>query len=94
MNIEWIFEGIGTELICLIIGSGIGGALGYKIGVNKNKIKQVQRAGDNAQQTQESSITYRGGNKNEDVLVNTSKIWQKQKAKDEVVQKQKGEKYV
>lgn len=51
-NLKWIFEGIGT----LIIGTFIGGAVGYKIGV-KNKIKQTQKAGDNSTQSQVGSNT-------------------------------------
>ncbi|MBR3934131.1 MAG: hypothetical protein IKJ68_09525 [Clostridia bacterium] len=55
-NLEWIFDGIGTELISLVIGSLIGGVAGYKIGV-KNKIKQIQNANDSANQTQIGSVT-------------------------------------
>ena len=44
-NLEWIFDGIGTELISLLIGAVIGGAAGYKIG-SKNRSKQKQKAGD------------------------------------------------
>lgn len=53
---EWIFSGIGTEVISAIIGLIIGGASGYKIGVkvtnNKKNTKQRQRAGDNSTQIQ------------------------------------------
>ena len=55
-NLEWIFDGIGTELISLIIGSLVGGFAGYKIGV-KNKVKQRQNAKDFANQTQIGSVT-------------------------------------
>ena len=58
-NLEWVFDGIGTEiivgLISLIIGALGGGFAGYKIGV-KNKIKQKQKAGDNAKQSQIGAI--------------------------------------
>lgn len=61
---EWVFDGIGTELlgivIGLIIGSFGGGAIGYKIGV-KNKIKQKQKAKNNARQVQIGSITITNG---------------------------------
>ena len=34
---EWIFDGIGTEIISLLIGLAGGGAIGYRIGIrNKN----------------------------------------------------------
>lgn len=53
-NIQWIFDGIGTELIGIIIGfivGGVGGGfVGYRIG--KNKAKQIQKARDNANQNQ------------------------------------------
>ena len=57
--LEWIFDGIGTELISLIIGAVLGGAAGYKIG-SKNKIKQKQNAGDNSKQIQIGSVNYNG----------------------------------
>lgn len=48
---EWFFEGLGTALIGLLIGATGGGAVGYRIGINKS-IRQKQKAGNNAQQTQ------------------------------------------
>lgn len=56
MNINAIFDGIGTELISLAVGAVIGGFTGYKIGV-KNKNKQKQKARDNSNQIQIGSIT-------------------------------------
>ena len=58
-GLEWIFDGIGTELISLIIGAAFGGAAGYKIG-SKNKIKQNQKAGDNSKQVQIGSVNEYG----------------------------------
>ena len=49
---EWIFDGIGTSIITLIIGCLTGGAVGYKIGINKNSAKQRQKAGNNSSQSQ------------------------------------------
>lgn len=63
---EWIFDGIGTELIGiaigLIIGGFGGGAIGYKIGI-KNRIKQKQKAKNNANQAQIGSVTITSGSK-------------------------------
>ncbi len=56
---EWIFEGIGTELLSLAIGAVVGGLTGYKIGV-KNKVKQNQKAGKNSTQSQIGSVTING----------------------------------
>ena len=58
-ELAWIFEGIGTELISLVIGTVLGGAVGYKIG-SKNKIKQNQKAGDNSKQVQIGSVNEYG----------------------------------
>ncbi len=50
---DWVFSGLGTAFISLIVGFITGGATGYKIGINKNvKIKQKQKAKDNASQIQ------------------------------------------
>ena len=53
-SISWIFDGLGTEIISLIVGLISGGAIGYKIGIH-NRIKQSQKAGNNSRQTQISS---------------------------------------
>lgn len=62
-NLEWVFDGIGTELIGtvigLIIGACGGGAVGYKIG-SKHKVTQNQNAGDNSKQTQIGSVNHYG----------------------------------
>lgn len=58
-NLAWIFDGIGTELISLLVGAILGGAAGYKIG-SKNKIKQKQKAGDDSKQIQIGSVNYNG----------------------------------
>lgn len=60
-NLNWIFEGIGTELLSLFGGLFLGGVIGYKIGIH-NKVKQVQKAGNNSNQTQIGSMNY-GSNK-------------------------------
>lgn len=84
---EWIFDGIGTEIISLIVGTAFGGAVGYKLGV-KNRTKQIQWAGDDAQQKQVADI---GG---ADVFKSTANInsntKQIQKAGNRAVQTQVG----
>ena len=47
---DWLFDGLGTLLVGLILGAGAGGAGGWSLAVRS--VKQKQRAGDNAQQTQ------------------------------------------
>ena len=59
---DWFFSGIGTEIISALIGLLIGGIGGYKIGV-RNKIKQVQKAGDNFNLSQTGSVVNNYGNK-------------------------------
>lgn len=59
---DWIFSGIGTEIISAIIGIIIGGFGGYKLGV-RNRIKQVQKAGNGANQKQIGSIVNNNGHK-------------------------------
>ena len=59
---EWIFDGIGTEIISAIIGLFIGGLGGYKIGV-RNRNKQIQQSGNNSNLFQLGSITNNNGDK-------------------------------
>ena len=43
--VNWVFEGIGTEIIAAIIGMIIGGIGGFAIGKHTTS-KQKQKAGD------------------------------------------------
>ncbi len=54
-NLEWIFDGIGTSIVSLILGLLVGGGVGYKIGIKKS-INQKQSARDNANQIQIGDI--------------------------------------
>lgn len=89
--LEWIFDGIGTEIvgivISLIIGAIGGGAVGYKIGI-KQTLSQKQSAGDDSEQRQELQIGKNG------VGTNSSKsktnLKQSQKAGNGSVQTQIG----
>lgn len=47
---DWLFDGLGTLLIGLIIGGGAGGAIGWRVGIKSTR--QSQRAGKNSNQTQ------------------------------------------
>ncbi len=51
-SIEWIFSGIGTQVICGIVGAFIGGLIGYRIR-DKKIVRQSQVAGDYSYQRQE-----------------------------------------
>lgn len=57
---ENIFQGIGTEIIGVLLNTVfsaiIGGAVGYKIGISS---KQKQKAGNNSNQVQ-NSINFNG----------------------------------
>ena len=61
-HIEWIFSGIGTQIITFLVGAITGGFCGYKFGIH-NKTKQSQNAGNNSSQTQIGSINNYGANK-------------------------------
>lgn len=52
---DWIFDGIGTAIVSLILGFIVGGISGYNIGIKKSN-KMKQKAGDNAIQTQIGEI--------------------------------------
>ncbi|MBR5471590.1 MAG: hypothetical protein IKU81_05710 [Oscillibacter sp.] len=65
-NLQWIFDGIGTELLSLAIGAIAGGLAGYKVGVKKSG-KQTQKAKSGAKQRQELIVddnAAAGGNSN------------------------------
>ena len=88
---EWIFDGIGTEIIGIVISLIIGvlgsGTVVYKIGI-KRTANQKQTARDDAEQKQEFYI-YKS-----DVKENSSKsktnLKQIQKAGNNAVQTQIG----
>ena len=52
---EWFFDGLGTEIISVVISLIVGGFVGYKIGVKKSA-KQKQQAGDTAKQEQKVRV--------------------------------------
>ena len=91
---EWFFDGLGTELISvikgIIFGAVTGGTIGYKIGVNKQSVKQEQKAGTASKQRQigERDKTIVLDEKN--LSISNTKIRQEQKAKNEASQIQIG----
>lgn len=56
---DWIFDGIGTAIVSLILSFIVGGISGYNIGIKKSN-KMKQKAGDNAIQTQIGEINTNG----------------------------------
>lgn len=78
--LEWIFDGIGTEIvsivISLIIGAIGGGTVGYKVAIKKT-LSQKQSAGDGSEQRQELQIGKNDGGINS----SKSKINHKQSQK-------------
>ncbi len=91
---EWFFDGLGTELVSMIVGlllgAGVGGIAGYKIGINKSVLKQNQKAGTNSKQKQIGKSVAGVSEDGLDIESNNSKIKQNQKAGNEAVQKQIG----
>lgn len=57
--INWVFDGIGSQIVGIIVGLLLGGTggifTGYHIGI-KNKTKQLQKAKNNATQEQIGNI--------------------------------------
>ncbi len=82
-NYEWIFSGIGTAILTGLGGLIIGGIIGYKFGIHKSKIKQIQNAKDDSKQSQT------GTKCDADTVKNT--ITQKQRARNNAEQIQIGE---
>jgi len=54
-NLQWIFDGIGTEILSLAVGAIASGLAGYKAGIKKSG-KQIQKAKSDAKQKQELRV--------------------------------------
>ena len=87
-TIKWIFDGIGTEIISLIIGLGVGGFAGYKIGI-KHTSEQKQVADDSSKQRQELHIDEKSQTGTDSSKIQSS-IKQSQKAGKNAEQSQVG----
>ena len=54
--IEWVFSGIGTQVLSAVVSFIVGVFTGYKGGVRKSSLRQIQKAGDNSTQSQVGKI--------------------------------------
>jgi hypothetical protein len=55
----WFFDGIGTEIVRLVIGAFVGGLVGFHIG-KRSKLHQSQKGGQRTKQTQIGSSENNG----------------------------------
>jgi hypothetical protein len=88
--VNWFFDGLGTEIISVIIGVAGGGLIGYRIGKRKSKFIQTQETGSGSEQYQKGKVVFQStidGLKSQD---STSSFLQKQKAGDNSKQTQIG----
>lgn len=63
---EWFFDGIGSQIISLVIGFVFGGSLGFFFGKKnrtKSRVKQRQKAGRDSNQKQIGSVVLNEGDK-------------------------------
>jgi hypothetical protein len=49
---DWFFDGLGTELLSLVVGAAGGGLIGFRVGRRRSKFSQSQEAGHNSTQYQ------------------------------------------
>lgn len=54
--IGWVFSGIGTQILSAVVIFVVGAFTGYKVGVRKSSLRQIQKAGDNSTQSQVGKI--------------------------------------
>lgn len=91
---EWFFDGLGTELVSkildIILGAGVGGVIGYKIGLKKQVLRQKQKAGHTSCQKQTGEINKNDVWDEKNLSNSNDKIVQAQKAKNGVSQTQTG----
>ena len=84
-NIQWIFDGIGTEILSLVIGAIGGGVAGFKIGL-KSCGKQKQTAKSGARQRQEMVVDCELPNGDRNSIMNNISQTQKAGENSEQVQ--------
>lgn len=83
---EWVFDGIGSQIVGVIIGFIIGGISGYRIGIKRNYL-QVQMGKEKLKMKQIAEIESIGIEKEGEKV---ESIRQFQKAGDESEQTQIG----
>jgi len=84
-NIQWIFSGIGTELLALVIAAIVGGLAGYKIRGSQSGM-QKQKAKSDSKQRQELVVENNLQSEEKITAKNTIKQTQKAGKKSEQVQ--------
>ena len=84
---EWFFDGLGTEIISLIIGLGLGIFGGYKVGIRKNAL-QKQISANDVKQSQRLEVKAMAEEKTKGGV--DLSMRQVQKGKDNVEQVQVG----
>lgn len=52
ISVDWLFDGLGTLLVGLLVGGAGGSAVTWRIMSKRSRVAQKQRAGDNARQMQ------------------------------------------
>jgi hypothetical protein len=88
--VTWFFDGLGTEIISLIIGVVGGGLIGYRIGKRKSKFIQTQEAGAGSEQHQKGKLVSKSNNDGKKSQDSKSSFRQTQKAGDNSKQTQIG----
>ena len=89
--VSWFFDGLGTEIISLIIGAITGGLIGFAAG-RKSHMSQKQNAGNGAEQTQKGTANNaeRANANGENRQNSVATVHQTQKAGDNSKQTQVG----
>lgn len=88
--VKWFFDGLGTEIISVIIGAVGGGLIGFRIGKRKSKFIQTQEAGSHSEQYQKGKSVSKYENDGDKTRDSKSSFRQKQKAGDNSKQTQIG----
>ena len=88
--IKWFFDGLGTEVISVIIGAVGGGLIGYRIGKRKSKFIQTQEAGSGTEQYQKGKLVSKSINDDKIPEDSKSSFRQTQTAGDNSKQTQIG----
>lgn len=88
--VKWFFDGLGTEIISLIIGAVVGGLIGFRIGKHKSKFTQTQEAGSDSEQYQKGKSVSELKNDGLKTQDSKSSFCQTQKAGDNSKQIQFG----